>query len=130
MVEREFEAAVDAACAKQGWTRDRDTIEVPLEQGRKQRVELEPFDFEGQALVRVVSGIGDTEHIETVRLISALRLNYGLPHGALALRGEQLVVVDTLMADDPDADEIESVVLYLAETADQFERTLFGTDEL
>jgi len=128
-VEREFEAVVDAACASQGWSRDGDTIEVPLDQGRKQRVELEDFDFEGEALVRVVSGIGDTEHIEPLRLISALRLNYGLPHGALAMRGEQLVVVDTLMAGDPDVDEIEAVVLYLAETADQFERTLFGTDE-
>jgi hypothetical protein len=129
-VQREFEAVIDAVCARLGWTRDGDRIELSLEAGRRQTVWLEAFDFEGEALVRVASGVGPTEHIEPLHLNTALRLNYGLPHGALALRGEQLVVVDTLMADEPDEGEIEAVVSYLAETADHFERTLFGTDEL
>ena len=49
--------------------------------------------------------------------------------GALALRGEQLVLIDSVMADNVEAGEIEVVVRYLAETADHFERTLFGSDE-
>ena len=53
-------------------------------------------------LARLVEGAvsGDGMHptaIEPLHLITALRLNYGLPHGALALHGEQLVLVDTLM---------------------------------
>jgi hypothetical protein len=129
-VEREFEAAVDAACKRQGWKRERDEIEVALEDGRRQRVLLEPFEFEDEPLVRVISGIGPSDHIEPLHLTTALRLNYGLPHGALALRDNQLVLVDTLLGDEPDEDEIEAVVSYLAETADHFERTMFGTDEL
>jgi hypothetical protein len=130
VVQGEFESVVEAVCTQQGWTRDGEAIEVPLDAGRRQIVRFEAFDFEGEALVRAASAIGPSEHIEPLHLITALRLNYGLPHGALALHGEQLVLVDTLMADDPDADEIEAVVGYLAETADHFERTLFGTDEL
>ncbi len=130
MAQSEFEAAVVAVCAEQGWQRDRDAIEVPLAGGRHQRVSVEPFEFEGEELVRIASGIGPTEHIDPLHLNTALRLNYGLPHGALALRENQLVLVDTLLADEPDKEEIEAVVSYLAETADHFERTLFGTDEL
>ena len=126
----EFETALDGVCSQQGWTRASDEIEVPIEGGRRQRVAIEDFEFEDELLVRLASPIGPTEHIDPLRLNTALRLNYGLPHGALALRGEQLVLVDTLLADEPDPEEIEAVVAYLAETADHFERTIFGTDEV
>lgn len=118
-----------AVCAAQGWAFDRNRVELQLESGRHQGVELESFEFDGEALVRLVSPIGPTEHIEPLHLNSALRLNYGLPYGALALRGEQLVLIDSVVADDAEIGEIEAVVRYLAETADNFERTLFGTDE-
>ena len=130
MAQSEFEAAVVAVCAEQGWQRDGDEIDVPLDGGRHQRVLIEPFEFEGEQLIRVASGIGPSEHIEPLHLNTALRLNYGLPHGALALREDRLMLIDTMLADDPDPEEIEAVVSFLAETADHFERTLFGTDEL
>lgn len=124
-----FESVVASVCAAQGWALDRNRVELQLESGRRQGVELESFEFEGEALVRLVSPIGPTDRIEPLHLNSALRLNYGLPYGALALRGEQLVLIDSVMADDAETEEIEAVVRYLAETADNFERTLFGTDE-
>ncbi|MCA9511290.1 MAG: hypothetical protein R3E88_08620 [Myxococcota bacterium] len=127
---KEFERAIDAVCDEQGWKRTRDEIEVPIDGGRRQIVTLDAFEFDDEPLVRLASGIGPTEHIDPLHLNTALRLNYGLPHGALALRGDQLVLVDTLMADDPDREEIEAVLRYLAETADHFERTIFGTDEV
>ena len=130
MVHDEFLSVVDSVCSEQGWKRDGDTLEIPIDSGRRQRVEIEEFDFEGDLLVRFASGIGPTEHIEPLHLNTALRLNYGLPYGALALREDQLVLVDTVFADDPDSEEIEAVVRYLAETADHFERTMFGTDEV
>jgi len=130
MVQSEFFSVVDAVCSEQGWEREGDTLELPIEGDRRQQVELESFDFEGDALIRLASPIGPTEHIEPLHLNTALRLNFGLPYGAMALRRDQLVMVDTLTADDPDAEEIEAVVRYLAETADHFERTLFGTDEV
>lgn len=126
----DFLAVVDKVCQAHGWTRDRYTIEVPIEDGRRQTVTLDAFDFEDEELVRVASPIGPTEHIDPLHLNTALRLNYGLPHGALAMSEERLVLVDTLLADEPDAEEIEAVIEYLAETADYFERTMFGTDEV
>ena len=129
-IPEEFLAVVDAVCREQGWKRERLRIEVPTDGGRRQTVTLEPLDFEDEELVRVASPIGPTTHIDPLHLNTALHLNYGLPHGALALRDDRLVLVDTLMADDPDTEEIEAVVGYLAETADHFERTLFGPDEV
>lgn len=126
----EFLAVVDQICQAQGWTRDRYTIVVPIDGDRHQTVSLDAFDFEDEELVRVVSPIGPTEHIDPLHLNTALRLNYGLPHGALAMTEDRLVLVDTMLADEPDAEEIEAVIEYLAETADHFERTIFGTDEV
>ena len=126
----EFESVLTAVCSQRGWGRAGDEIQVPTEEGRAQLVWVEALEFEDDVLVRFASGIGPTEHIEPLHLNTALRLNYGLAHGALALRGEQLVMVDTVFEDSPDAEEIEAVVEYLAESADHFERTLFGTDEL
>jgi hypothetical protein len=39
-----------------------------------------------------------------------------------------LVMVDTLILSDADPAEIEATVGYLAETADYYERTMFGPD--
>ena len=126
-----FSEALDRVCEAQGWTRHGARVDVPIEGGKRhQHVELDAFDFEGEDLVRVVSPVGPTTHIDPLHLNTALRLNYGLPHGALALHGEQLVLVDTLLADEPDAEEIEAVIDYLSETADHFEKTIFGTDEV
>jgi len=124
-----FDAAVDRVCAAEGWKREGDEIRVDTVEGRSQRVLLDAFEFEGEPLVRVCSAIGPTVEIEPLHLNHALRLNYGLPYGALALRDDELVILDTMTADDPDDDEIASVVGYLAELADRFERTIFGPDE-
>jgi hypothetical protein len=40
-----------------------------------------------------------------------------------------LVVLETLMLEEADPSEIEASVRYLAETADYYEKTLFGGDE-
>ena len=125
-----FDSVLESLCAEQGWARERNRVELEIEGGRHQGVECEPFEFEDEALVRLVSPIGPTEHIDPLHLNTALRLNYGLPYGALALRGDQLVLIDSVIADDVEADEIEAVIRFLAETADHFERTLFGTDEV
>ena len=129
MSQAAFDEVLASVCREQGWKLERNRVELSIEGGRRQSVEVEPFEFSGEALVRLVSPIGPTEHIEPLHLNTALRLNYGLPYGALALRGDELVLIDSLMLDDVEPSEVEAVVRYLAETADHFERTLFGTDE-
>ena len=69
------------------------------------------------------------ERIDPLRLNTALHLNFGLPHGALALKNDRLTMVDTLLAEEPDREEIQVSLLYLAEVSDRLEASLFGTDE-
>jgi len=123
-----FEDVLGAVCGEQGWVHGSSGVEVKLESGRRQVVKLDYFEFEGAELVRLYTVIGDSSRIHPLRLTQALRVNFGLPHGAMALRAEELVLVDTLIVEDADAGEIEAAVGYLSETGDHFERTLFGPD--
>lgn len=123
-----FEALREQVCEEAGWTASKGGVEVVFPDGRRQRVGLEFFDFEGSELVRFHTTIGSSERIEPLRLTTALRLNFGLPHGSLALKNELLVMVDTLLVKDADPDEIRATIRYLAETADHFEKTMFGGD--
>ena len=79
--------------------------------------------------MRLFSTIGNASEMSPERLVTALRVNASLAHGAIALRENQLVVVDTLILQDADPGEIEASIGYLAETADYYERMIFGTDE-
>jgi hypothetical protein len=127
--EREaFDRICTEVCAGNGWALEGRRIDVPLDGGRHQKVSIEDFAFEGAALVRLVSTIGNAARVEPLRLVGALRINFGLPHGALAIRGDDLVMVDTVQPGRTEASELEASVRYLAETADRFERTMFGPD--
>ena len=55
-------------------------------------------------------------------------MNFRLPHGALAIYKDDLVMVDTLMVQEAGPAEITAAIAYLAETADQYEKTMFGPD--
>ena len=65
--------------------------------------------------------------MDATRLSQGLRVTFKLPHGALALHKDALVVVETLSVMAP-PERIESVVRYLVETADHLEATMFGGD--
>ncbi len=116
-------------CERCEWGFSETRIELEFQEGRRQIVELDFFDFEGRQLVRVFSKIGDVSRIHPMRLTDALRLNYSLPHGAMAVKRDVLVMVNTLHVDDASDAEIEATVRYLAEMADHYEKTMFGTDD-
>ena len=82
-----------------------------------------------EELVRFFTTIGDATELSDVRLRLALRLNTEMAHGAIGVRDDHLVMTDTLLLKDADADEIAASVSYLAETADYYEKQLYGTDE-
>lgn len=124
-----FRTRLESVCHEEGWGVAAGRVEVKFPNGRRQNVTLEDFGFEGTELVRLYSVIGDATHVDPARLNQALRVSFGLPHGALALHGDDLVIVDTLAARDADPDEIRGSLRYLAETADHLERTMFGVDE-
>ena len=124
-----FEATLGSVCERQGWALSKTRVEVKFADRRHQAVSLDFFEFEGEELVRFYTAIGSVKRIDALRLNDALRMNFGLPHGSLAVKDDELVMVDTLLVDDADPGEIEASILYLAETADHFEKTMFGTDD-
>lgn len=116
-------------CEQQGWELLPSGVHVKFRDGRHQIVSLEFFESEREELVRLYTMIGEIDGMDARRLVSALRINARLAHGALAVRDDALVMIDTLMLEDADAAEIEASIGYLAETADYYEKVLFGTDE-
>jgi hypothetical protein len=124
-----FARACERVCEQQGWQLLPEGVRVGLPGGRHQIVSLEFFEFEQEQLARLYSTIGRAEGLAPGRLALALQINARLAHGALAVRDGQLVILETLMLDEADAGEIEASVRYLAETADYYEKTLFGGDD-
>jgi hypothetical protein len=116
-------------CDSQNWELLPTGIVVRWGDGRHQLVSLEPFEFEREELVRISSIIGHVAELTREQLVTALRANTRLAHGALAIRSEQLCMTDTLMLVEAGVDEIKAAIEYLARSADEYERSLFGTDE-
>jgi len=116
-------------CASQNWELLPTGILVSWGDGRRQLVELEFFEQGRDQLVRLFSTIGDAGALERDRLVLALETNAELAHGALAIRGGELCLTDTLMVEASGTAEIEAAIGYLAEQADEYERSIFGTDD-
>ncbi len=116
-------------CKEQGWELLPSGVNISLQGGRHQVVNLEVFDFRGRELVRFSATIGDAGRLDDGRLALALGANATLVHGALAISGSDLVMTDTLLIQHADAREIESSVSFLGEQADHYEQILFGIDE-
>lgn len=124
----EFMGRIAAVCEQRDWVSSSGKVDVKLDGGRHQVIHLEYFEHAGRELARLATTIGSTERIRADRLTHALRMNYGLPHGAMAMKDEMLVMVDTLVVAHADAEEIEASIVYLAEMADRMEQSIFGPD--
>lgn len=124
-----FAQVCKRVCEERGWDLTPQGVRVNFASGRRQVVELEHFEFQQDELIRLSTTIGGVEELGQVRLTVALRINAELAHGALAVRGEDLVMTDTLMLRDANFDQVEASISYLAETADHYEKTLYQTDQ-
>lgn len=124
-----FGQLCEQVCESQGWELVPEGVRVQLPGGRRQVVSMEFFDFESQELVRFFTLIGESEQLSSERLALALQINARLAHGALAVRDGEFIMTDTHLLKDADSAEIEASIGYLAETADYYEKMLFGTDE-
>jgi len=123
-----FGQVCERVSERQGWEVLPSGVRVDLPGGRRQVISLEFFEFESQELVRLYTVIGPADELPTERLALALQINARLAHGALAVRDGELIMATTVLLEDADAREIEASIAYLAETADYYEKTLFGTD--
>ncbi|MGQ9589508.1 MAG: hypothetical protein ACUVYA_04345 [Planctomycetota bacterium] len=124
----ELPEVLKVACAKNRWVCAGDRVEYPLPGGRKQLVFAEDFEHGSERMVRFYTCVGDESALTEIRLRAALSLNFKLPHGAFALHGGHLVIAETFLLREADQDEVEAAVRYLAETADRYERLVYGTD--
>ena len=116
-------------CEAQNWELLPTGIVVRWGDGRHQLVSLEFFEFQREELVRLSTIIGRVELLSRAQLEMALESNAGLAHGALAIQNGHLCMTDTLMVMASGAAEIEAAIAYLARAADEYERSIFGTDE-
>ena len=124
-----FGSICGRVCEQQGWNLLPSGVEVSWGDGRHQLISLEFFEFKQEELVRLHTKIGRTSDLGPERLELALQINARLAHGALAMKDGELVMIDTLMLKDADPAEVEASISYLAETADYYEKTLYGTDQ-
>jgi hypothetical protein len=114
---------------RQDWELLPSGVNVTIGDGRYQMIFLDFFDYRGDEFVRLRSTIGSAVDLGPKRMAHALADNVDLAHGALAIRGQELCMVETLMLEDADPRELEAAIEFLAEQSDHYEHVLFGTDE-
>ena len=119
----------ERVCERHGWACQENAAEYILPGNRRQLVLVSRFEFGGEKMLRFHSVIGERELLTETRMEAALKINFQLAHGALALHEDDLVVTDTFLLREADEDEVASSIRYLAETADRYERLIYGTDE-
>jgi hypothetical protein len=123
-----FNASCAQFCRDLGWDHLPNGIRVTFSGGRRQLVALDFFEQQDQEFVRMSTRIGPVEELDEDRLVSALRVNAGLAHGAIAVIHDDLVMVDTKMLSDAKPSDVSASIGYLARTADAYEKTLFNAD--
>jgi hypothetical protein len=127
-MEMSFEDLFKQVCAANGWATHGNEATVTIAGGRSQRIHWQQFHHGEKDMVRLYSYIGTSEKLSQVRLEAALRLNFSLPHGALAIHSEKLVMTETFLVSDADLAEVESAVRFLSEMADRYEKLIYDAD--
>jgi len=116
-------------CMRNKWQLTGRQATLPIPGGRTQVIELERFVFQGEEMARIFTLVGPADELSTVQLNAILSINFGLAFGALAFAGGQLVMTDTFLLKQVDHDQLAFSMNFLAETADGYERQIYGTDQ-
>jgi hypothetical protein len=123
---------VDAIARREGGTVEPDgtgwTLSIPQDHNRRQGVTLTEFADDGEPMVRFTTRIGKAGELAAPRFKAALEVNLRLPHGCLALDGDQLVLTATRSLRDSTAETAGDAVRFLARQADAYERLIFKSD--
>lgn len=125
---QDFEQILLEIANRRTWTIADGQVEVSLKQGRRQTIEWECFEYGDDSRVRLFTQIGSVKRIPQERLISALEMSFGLPHAAMAIHADTWVLVETLSLAEVTPNTTESLLTFMAETADYYEETIFGPD--
>ena len=122
-----FAESCRQACEQQGWELLPTGVLVRCGEDRRQLVAIEFFEFDQEELVRISSVMGEVASLRRDQLAIALSSNMHLAHGAMAIQGDSLCLVDTLPS-DASAEEVAACIDYLARSADEYERLVYGAD--
>lgn len=123
---------VESVCTLRGWKSSRAagalTLTIPQAGTRKQQVAVSEFKDENEAMVRFTTSIGDADRLDPAQLRSALKLNFRMPHGCLAVDGTRLVMTDARPLKTSTPETTGDALEFLARQADQYEQLIYKTD--
>ena len=141
---------VESVSRLRGWKTVSDqgllSLSIPQAGNRGQLVAVSEFKDEGQAMLRFTTRIGKADLLdparmrsalealvdvvlgEPERMRSALQLNLRLPHGCLALDGDQLVMTATRPLKTSTPETTGDALEFMARQADTYEKLIYKTD--
>jgi hypothetical protein len=125
----ELNALLTYVCGGRGWPMvpagTDFKIEVPTEPGRSQVVQITPgLDPEGRVMVWIWSQVCELTAVADPWFL--LRKNAELAYGALAVRGQQVMLIETRRLQSADADDFASAIHHVARMADALEKLAYG----
>lgn len=115
-------------CLRKDWECDGQQATLALDCGRHQVLSFEEFLLDGMEMLRIVTVVGPVADLSEIQLNAVLGLNRSLAYGALAIAGDELVMVDTFLLQGDCHDLLASAMAFIAETADRYEREIYHTD--
>jgi len=123
---------VDTIARERGWKagaeRSQASLFIPQGTTRQQIVTVTEFTDGGEAMVRFTTRIGPVGRLEDPRLRAALELNFRLPYGSIAVDGDHLVMTETRPLRTTTSKSSGDAIGYIAQQADTYEKSIFGTD--
>ncbi len=120
--------AVIDICMRKDWECDGLQATIALPAGRHQVLSFDQFLLDGAEMMRIITVVGPVATLSEIQLNAVLGLNFSLAYGALAIAGDDLVMVDTFLLEGLCHDQLASAMTFIAETADRYEREIYHTD--
>lgn len=120
---------INEVCMRQGWQHDGPDVSIAFGDGRHQLVQSELYLFEGEEMIRLYTRVGSLSRLSDTQRSALLGLNFSLAFGALASIGDDLVMTETMLMRDTVHDQLAYAIRFLADTADGYEKEIFGTDQ-
>ena len=123
---------IESVSKLRGWKTVSDqgglSLSIPQSGNRKQTIAVAEFKDEGQAMLRFTTRIGEADLVVPERMRAALQLNLRLPHGCLALDGNQLVMTATRPLKTSTPETTGDALDFIARQADTYEKLIYKTD--
>lgn len=131
-----LEALLAELADRFGWTGRREesgtiVLQIPCEGNRQQKVYItEDRSLDGQPVAKYWTVVGeymDATNSDALRI--CLQANCGFLFGAYVLdENNTLMIMDSQLVKEADADEVAAAIRYISSKADLYEKELFGSD--